>query len=83
MTHQGAALCAYAIHKAQAELAANAAPARRTPHWPLPGRPVEPRRRSHNQGPNTMVRLVPAANSAITIAPAAALPASAATSRAE
>ena len=79
VAHHGAALWAKPIHKAQAELAANAKPANRTPQSPEP----LPRKRSHNQGPAIKETLVPKANKAITPAPSRALPVKAATNKAE
>ena len=79
LTHQGAASCTKPIHKAQAELASKAAPAKRTAHCPEPG----PRRRSQSQGPAIRLKPLPRANSAITPAPCAASALSAATSNAE
>jgi hypothetical protein len=79
MTHQGAVSWAKAIHKAQAELAANANPAKRMPQSPV----LLPRKRSHSHGPAIMETLVPKANKAITTAPSNELPVKAATNKAE
>ena len=77
--HQGAALWAKPIQSAQAELAASAKPANRTPKLPVPC----PRRRNHSQGPAIMETLVPKAKSAMTIAPSMVLPVKVATNSAE
>jgi hypothetical protein len=79
VTHHGAESWAKAIHKAQAELAAKAKPARRIPKAPL----LLPRKRSHNQGPAISETVVPNAKSAMTPAPSIALPVKAATNKAE
>ena len=81
VAHQGAVLCTSPIHSAQAELAASAAPAIRTPQAPLSG--LCPRNLSHNQGAAVIVTLVPSANNAMTKAPSNGPPAIAATSNAE
>jgi len=82
--HQGAVSCTSPIHKAQAALAASAAPARRTPQSPAAAADgVRATRRNHNQGPASMVMPLPSANKAISSAPPATLPASADTITAE
>jgi hypothetical protein len=81
--HQGAALWAKPIQSAQAELAASAKPASRTPQLPAPCPTRLPFKRNHNQGPAIMEILVPSANSAMTPAPSTVLPVNVATNKAE
>ena len=76
---QGALSCARPIQMAQESLAAGASPAGRMPQPQL----LPPPRRSHNQGPASIERLAPRANSAITSAPSRVLALIAVTSRAE
>src|SRR5450830_123427 len=79
VAHQGAALWAYAIQRAQAELTDSAKPAKRTPQppWSLP------LSRSQIHGPSIMETLVPTAKSAITTAPSSGCPVKPATNNAE